>query len=76
MLRCHVCGANEWREGQVNEVFQIGDDVVKVEHIPARICARCGEPTFSRETTEAVRRLVHGDTKPLGAVEMKVFEFA
>ena len=76
MFRCHGCGSTDWRVDQVNEVFQIEGEVVMVEHIPARICARCGEATFSQETTEAVRRLVHGDAKPFGAIQMKVFEAA
>jgi HTH-type transcriptional regulator/antitoxin MqsA len=76
MFRCHVCGAADWRDDRVNEVFRIEGEIVMVEHIPARVCARCGEASFSRETTEAVRRLVHSGEKPLGAIEMKVFEFA
>jgi YgiT-type zinc finger domain-containing protein len=76
MFRCYVCGSTDWRDGQVNEVFQIEGEVVMVERIPARICARCGEATFSRETTETVRCLVHGDATPFGAIQMKVFEFA
>jgi len=76
MFRCHVCGSTEAREDLVNEVFQINGQPVLVERIPARVCARCGETTFSRETTEAVRRLVHGEATPVRAVEMKVYEFA
>jgi HTH-type transcriptional regulator/antitoxin MqsA len=76
MFRCHVCGSNDSSEELVNEVFRIGGEMVLVEHIPATVCVRCGETTFSRETTEAVRRLVHGDAQPTGAIELKVFEFA
>ncbi len=76
MFRCHVCGSTEAREDLVNEVFQINGQPVLVERIPARVCARCGEATFSRETAEAVRRLVHGEATPVRAVEMKVYEFA
>jgi hypothetical protein len=43
-------------------IFQGGNN------IPAIVCARCGEITVSRETTEAVRRLVHGGGKPEGVV--------
>ena len=31
-----------------------------VVNISASICARCQEATFSRETTERSRRMVHG----------------
>lgn len=36
----------------VNEIFMIEGKFILVENIPAKVCARCGEPTFSRETTE------------------------
>jgi HTH-type transcriptional regulator / antitoxin MqsA len=40
------------------------------------VCARCGEYTFSRETMEKVRRMVHGETEPVGIVELEVFAYA
>ena len=73
MFRCHVCGSTEAREDFVNEVFAIGDRRVLVEHIPAQICGRCGEATFSRATTEKVRSLVHGEGRPVRTIAMDVF---
>ena len=52
MFRCHVCGSNEARNELVSEVFTIEGKPVLVENIPSMVCARCGEPVFSRETTE------------------------
>ena len=57
MFRCHVCGSNEARNELVSEVFTIEGKPVLVENIPSTVCARCGEPVFSRETTEKVRRM-------------------
>ena len=73
MFRCHVCGSTAAREDFVNEVFTIGDRRVLVEHIPAQICERCGEATFSRDTTEKVRNLVHGQGHPIRTISMDVF---
>ena len=73
MFRCHVCGSTVAREDFVNEVFAIGDRRVLVEHIPAQICERCGEATFSRATTEKVRSLVHGEGRPVRTIAMDVF---
>ena len=58
MNRCHACGATEFRTETVNEIFLIEGKTVRVENIPARICTRCGEPTFSRETTEKIRQML------------------
>jgi YgiT-type zinc finger domain-containing protein len=76
MFRCYVCGATEARQALVNEVFMIDGRHVLVEGIPASVCTRCGEATFSRETTGRIRRMVHGEAKPVRAVAMEVFTYA
>ena len=74
-FRCHVCGSHIAKEGFVNEVFQIEGKPIFVEHIPAEICSRCGEAIFSRETTEKIRRMVHGEAKPEKTICVDVFAF-
>ena len=75
MFMCSVCRAHEGREDLVEEVFQIDGKYVLVDRIPAMVCVRCGEETFSRETTEKVRSLVHGQAKPTKSLALEVFEF-
>lgn len=75
MNKCHVCGSSELRDDFVSEVFQINGKHVLVEHIPAKVCHRCGEMIFSRETTETIRRLLHGKRKPKRTIKMNVFEY-
>ncbi len=76
MFTCPVCHAEESREALVHEIFEIDGKYVMVEHIPATVCARCGEETFSRETTEKIRLMVHGRAKPTKSIPLEVFEFA
>ena len=76
MFTCSICGAREGREEFVEEVFRIDGKYVLVGHIPASVCARCGEETFSRETTERIRVMVHGQAQPTKSIALKVFEFA
>ena len=64
MFTCSVCHSHESREELVEEIFQIDGKYVLVDRIPAMVCVRCGEETFSRETTEKVRLLVHGHAPP------------
>jgi YgiT-type zinc finger domain-containing protein len=75
MFTCSVCRAHESREEFVEEIFQIDGKYVLVDRIPATVCVRCGEETFSRETTEKVRLLVHGQAKPTKSIALEVFEF-
>jgi HTH-type transcriptional regulator/antitoxin MqsA len=60
----------------VSEVFNINGTLLLVEDIPAQVCQNCGEPTFSRETTEKIRRMVHGAAKPVRSVNLPVYAFA
>ena len=75
MFTCPVCHSQECREELVEEIFQIDGKYVLVDRIPATVCVRCGEETFSRETTERVRLLVHGNAKPTKSLALQVFEF-
>lgn len=75
MFNCHVCGNTTAKSEFVSEVFTIKGRRVLVGHIPAQVCGRCGEATFSRETTEHVRRLVHG-ARPARTVSPEVFAMA
>ena len=75
-FKCHVCGGETARDGFVSEVLEVGSRRVLVEYIPARVCTRCGEAAFSRETTERIRLLVHGAGRPVKTVPLEVFELA
>ncbi|NUM32958.1 MAG: YgiT-type zinc finger protein [Candidatus Brocadiae bacterium] len=76
MFYCHVCGSTHAKKAYVNELFNIYGKPVMVEQIPAMECARCGEETFDRETTERIRKIVHGDARPLRCLTMEVFSFS
>jgi YgiT-type zinc finger domain-containing protein len=76
MFKCHVCGHNAAKSEFVSEVFTIGNRRVLVEHIPTQVCEHCGEPTFSRATTEEIRKLVHGKGQPVRTVPLDVFAMA
>jgi HTH-type transcriptional regulator/antitoxin MqsA len=73
MFKCHVCGSTASRDELLSEVFTVDDRRVLVERIPGQVCERCGEPTFSSATTEKVRRLVHGEGRPVRTVPLDVF---
>jgi YgiT-type zinc finger domain-containing protein len=76
MFKCHVCGGEAAKSEFVSDVFNVDERRVLVEHIPALVCERCGEATFSRETTERIRQLVHSHTHPVKTVPLEVFALA
>ena len=76
MFTCAVCQGQESRGESVEEVFKVNGRYVLVGGVPSTVCQRCGERSFSRETTEKVRQLVHGESKAAKSVPMQVYEFA
>lgn len=72
---CSVCQATDSREELVEEVFQVDGKYVLVGSIPAVVCGRCGEQSFSRETTERIRQMVHGKATARTSVAMDVLDF-
>jgi HTH-type transcriptional regulator / antitoxin MqsA len=76
MPNCHICGSTEFEQVFVDQVFTMNGNYVVVEHIPARVCKQCGEKVFSREVTEKVRKLLHGEQEPVRRVEVDVFDLA
>ena len=73
MFHCHVCGHNAAKSELVSEVFNLDGRRVLVENIRALVCEHCGEPAFSRETTELIRQMVHGAGHPVKTVPLDVF---
>lgn len=75
MFKCHVCGSGESRAEVVSEVFNIQGKFYLVENIPAMVCDRCGEEVFSRETTEQIRVMLHGQEQPIKSIPLEVFSY-
>ncbi|MGB7087180.1 MAG: YgiT-type zinc finger protein [Phormidesmis sp.] len=75
MFKCHVCGSEAARTDYVSEVFDIDGKFYLVEGLPACVCERCGEEVFSRETTERVRAMLHGETQPVRSIHLDVFSY-
>jgi YgiT-type zinc finger domain-containing protein len=61
--------AQEYRFSFVVHLLQ------QVEQIPATVCAHCGEPVFSRDTTERVRRMVHSEAQSIKSIQMDAFAY-
>ena len=76
VFTCAVCQAKESRDEVVAEVFQIDGQYVLVDRIPAIVCARCGEESFSRHTSEKIRLMVNDQAESTKSIAMPVFEFA
>ena len=72
---CDVCGSHGFRNETVSETFRIGDEVFVVEGVPAEVCERCGEATFSAAVAEQVRRLVREPHEAVRILRAEVLDF-
>jgi HTH-type transcriptional regulator/antitoxin MqsA len=72
---CYICSSTHVTEKLVNEIFEVNGQYVLVENIPAKVCSQCGEVTFSGETSEKVRLIVHGNQKPSKSLQVDVFAY-
>jgi YgiT-type zinc finger domain-containing protein len=75
MFKCHVCNSEESYQALVSEIFEIGGKFYLVEQIPTMVCSHCGEESFSRETTERIRVMLHGEAQPIKSISVDVFAY-
>ena len=76
MPKCPVCLADETRHESVDEIFNINGRYVLVRDAPATVCVQCGERSFSRESVERMRAMIHGDSESSESVSIDVFRYA
>ncbi len=63
-------------EQRVTYTLNVGEKVIVVENVPARVSTETGEQFFSPETVERLQELVWSGKEPVRIVETPVFEFA
>ncbi len=72
-MRCVICKRGETRPGHTTVTLERDQTVVVFRHVPAEVCANCGEAYVSEETTaqlmeaaeEAVQARVQVDVREL-----------
>ncbi len=74
MYQCSNCNSIEYSEKLVKKFFEIDSEVIIVENLPAKVCNKCGEESFSRETLVHLQGIIYG--KPKKIVTAKSYEYA
>ena len=64
-----------FNEERVTYALQVGDKLVLVENVPARVCVQTGERLFAPEVVEQLQEIVWDQKRPIRVVETPVFEF-
>ena len=74
-MKCDVCGS-PMNEQMVTYTIQLEEKLVLVEHVPAKVCAQCGERLFSPDTVERLQKTVWEQRSPSRMLQTPVFDFA
>ena len=73
-MTCDLCGSTV-KEQMVTYTIQLGDKLVVVEHVPAKVCVQCGERLYSPDTVERLQRTVWEQRSPSRMLQTPVFDF-
>ncbi len=75
MERCVFCGGNI-KEERVTFIYDEDDRYFMVEHVPAEVCMKCGERTYSPEVTDKILYIAKHKVRPIKTIEVPVFDLA
>jgi HTH-type transcriptional regulator / antitoxin MqsA len=74
-MKCVFCGG-EALGREVIFTYEEDDKYFIIEHVPAQVCTRCGEKTYSPEVTEEILLFARKEVKPARKIEVPVYDFA
>ena len=74
-MKCVFCGG-ETKPTLVTFSYEEENRYFLVEHVPAEVCERCGEKTYSSEVTDELLKFAKDKFKPVKKFEVPVFDFA
>lgn len=74
-MRCVFCGG-ETKKMLVTFSCEDEGRYFLVEHVPADVCDRCGEKTYSPTVTDELLKFAKDTFKPVKKLEVPVFDFA
>lgn len=71
---------HEWyeplEEQEVTYILELGDEIIVIEHVPARVNIETGERFFSPETVEKIQAIIRSRQAPKKVIQAPVFDFA
>lgn len=74
-MSCVFCGGKIEKQN-VNFVYDDQNSFILIENVPAEVCAKCGEKTYSPEVTEELFQLSANKIKPKKIINVPVFDYA
>ncbi len=75
MNKCVFCGG-EVEKKEVTFSYEEDDKYLFMEPVPAEVCKKCGEKTYSPEVTDELLKFAKDKSKPVKVLKVPVFDFA
>jgi HTH-type transcriptional regulator/antitoxin MqsA len=73
-MKCVFCGG-ETKSMLVTFGYEEENRYFFVEHVPAEVCERCGEKTYSPDVTNELLKFARDKFEPVKKLEVPVFDF-
>lgn len=73
-MKCAFCGGKVEKK-RVTFSCEKVDKFLLVGNVPAEVCAKCGEKTYSPEVTDELLRFAKAEAKPKKTLQVPVFDF-
>lgn len=74
-MKCIFCGG-ETIAKKTSFVYEGDDEYLVIENVPAEICMKCGEKTYSPEVTDELLGFSKKRFEPVKTIEVPVFDYA
>ena len=73
-MKCVFCGGKVENK-RVTFGYEEGDQYLFVENVPAEVCTKCGEKTYSPEVTDELLRFAKKEFQPVKIINVPIFDF-
>lgn len=74
-MKCSIEGCpGEYEEREIVHTVRYKGQVIVIDHVPAEVCAVCGDVLLKPETVRGIERLLRTTTRPVSVVPL--YEYA
>lgn len=74
-MRCSIEGCpGEYEEREIVHTVRYQGQVIVIDHVPAEVCAVCGDVLLKPETVRGIETLLRTTTRPVSVVPL--YEYA
>jgi YgiT-type zinc finger domain-containing protein len=73
-MKCVFCGGRVVKK-RVTFSYEEDSKYLLVKNVPAEVCTKCGEKTYSPEVTDELLRFAKEKFKPVKTIKVPVFDY-